>query len=421
MLGKSSIIGGAYSTKVAPVTALERGCLSYEVSQISKDLEPTNQCYMVSQSSGRDPIILPELCKEHIQRAIQTADNERTQPVRARTAARARVSRLLAPSRAQTRGQTELGFASSSQSNRSEIAGKRGAIFENVERPQGQGYRDFWRHHVSKREVKLSSVSRHLLSQTVRKLLENEVQYLKNLQKGCKELQDPANNLILSTVPSSIPSWLELRKARIGFIRAGYDLTRPLRPISHTHRWGPNGIDRDIILSALGSNMTVYGTFQWVQSGSFDLVAYVDDGPPLTQTFSGIPHSGWQPHFPLFSTGNLDPGQHTVTVELSKCVNQTLVFDYILYTPSFSTLASMPSMTPRITSTKKPAVSVIIGSVIGGLVLLGLFCLFFIWRKRIQKRRARDTLPAYMESMALKPFPGGASRDKSTCTDTKKI
>ncbi|KAJ7582383.1 hypothetical protein C8J56DRAFT_792867, partial [Mycena floridula] len=170
-----------------------------------------------------------------------------------------------------------------------------------------------------------------------------------------------------------------------------------------------------------GSNMTVYGTFQWVQSGSFDLVAYVDDGPPLTQTFSGIPHSGWQPHFPLFSTGNLDPGQHTVTVELSKCVNQTLVFDYILYTPSFSTLASMPSMTPRITSTKKPAVSVIIGSVIGGLVLLGLFCLFFIWRKRIQKRRARDTLPAYMESMALKPFPGGASRDKSTCTDTKKI
>ncbi|KAJ7580121.1 hypothetical protein C8J56DRAFT_275794 [Mycena floridula] len=153
-----------------------------------------------------------------------------------------------------------------------------------------------------------------------------------------------------------------------------------------------------------GSNMTIFGVFLRDQPGSFDLTTTIDDGHSSTQTFTGDPNSEphWQPHFPLFTTGDLHVGQHTVTVELSKCVNQTLVVDYILYTPSFSSLAEMPAIT---TKSKPNNVAIIVGAIGGAVVLLGMVLLIWRWRYPKGKRRGSE-LPSYMDSMALKPFPG---------------
>ena len=45
----------------------------------------------------------------------------------------------------------------------------------------------------------------------------------------------------------------------------------------------------------------------------------------------------------LFSLNPLAAGDHTLVINITQCVNQTFMLDYITYTPSFETLASIPS------------------------------------------------------------------------------
>ncbi|KAJ7580076.1 hypothetical protein C8J56DRAFT_246886 [Mycena floridula] len=170
-----------------------------------------------------------------------------------------------------------------------------------------------------------------------------------------------------------------------------------------------------------GTNMTVYGIYEESTPGSsFALTTTVDNAsPPSTQTFTGNLTSEliWLKHISLFTTGDLEPGQHTVTVELSKCdSDQILTVDYIAYTPSFSSLAEMPATTSSGIA-KKP-VGAIVGGVIGGLVLLGLLGLFLVWRRKHRgKRQSRRSLPAYMDTMALKAFPGKPDRVEAPRTE----
>ncbi|KAJ7580095.1 hypothetical protein C8J56DRAFT_275255 [Mycena floridula] len=184
-----------------------------------------------------------------------------------------------------------------------------------------------------------------------------------------------------------------------------------------------------------GSNMTVYGIYEeGPAGGSFDLLTTVDDKPSSTRSFAGKLSSelSWGNHIALFTTEALDPGQHTVAVELSRCdPDQKLAVDYIAYTPSFSSLAEMPAATGRGTA-KKP-VAAIVGGVVGGLVFLGLLGLFLIWKWKNQKKQRRRSLPAYMDSMALQAFPGNPDRpsteagiapnvnDNASVMDSEKI
>ncbi|KAJ7580078.1 hypothetical protein C8J56DRAFT_275139 [Mycena floridula] len=164
----------------------------------------------------------------------------------------------------------------------------------------------------------------------------------------------------------------------------------------------------------IGSNMTVYGIYEESTPGSsYDLTTTLDNDPPVTRTYTGnlTNELSWGRHIALFTADDLEPGQHTVTVELSRCdSDQILAVDYIAYTPSFSSLAEMPALTPVAPTSsgiaKKP-VGAIVGGVIGGLVLLGLLGLFLFRRRKHQgKRQSRRSLPAYMDAMALEPFPG---------------
>ncbi|KAJ7586461.1 hypothetical protein C8J56DRAFT_754929, partial [Mycena floridula] len=123
--------------------------------------------------------------------------------------------------------------------------------------------------------------------------------------------------------------------------------------------------------------------------------------------FSGgvvLTTSGPQINFPLFTTGKLDAGDHTILVNLTECDSSTLIVDYIAYEPSFSSWSTMPNIslpslgsqgttafpgaatgntTPVTTSgSKKTPVGAIAGGVVGAWVLLTLLGLFLFWRRK---------------------------------------
>ncbi|KAJ7577908.1 hypothetical protein C8J56DRAFT_740203, partial [Mycena floridula] len=104
--------------------------------------------------------------------------------------------------------------------------------------------------------------------------------------------------------------------------------------------------------SYTGTNMTLYGVFNWKQLGSYDLVVMVDNQAPVTKNFNTRSiydnSKGYiqQTNFVLFATpDSMQAGNHTIVFTLSRCDKQILIIDYILYTPSFSSLATMPDLT----------------------------------------------------------------------------
>ncbi|KAJ7572284.1 hypothetical protein C8J56DRAFT_1076866 [Mycena floridula] len=93
-----------------------------------------------------------------------------------------------------------------------------------------------------------------------------------------------------------------------------------------------------------GSSLSLYGVFGREQNGSYELTSTIDDELPVSNTFYAN-NFATQLNFLLFSTGEVEAGNHTATFTLSKCVNQTLIVDYIIYKPSFSSLSIIPNLT----------------------------------------------------------------------------
>jgi len=79
-------------------------------------------------------------------------------------------------------------------------------------------------------------------------------------------------------------------------------------------------------------------------------------------------------NYVLFSSDTLAAGNHTLVINITRCVNQTFILDYITYTPSFSTFATMPNLTNLLTTTFKSSQSNVetkkipIGAIIWGVL-----------------------------------------------------
>ena len=73
----------------------------------------------------------------------------------------------------------------------------------------------------------------------------------------------------------------------------------------------------------------------------------------------------------LFTSDPLAAGNHILVINITQCVNQTFILDYITYTPSFSTLASTPSSQSNVQSKKIPT-SAIVGGVLGSILFFVL-------------------------------------------------
>jgi len=175
----------------------------------------------------------------------------------------------------------------------------------------------------------------------------------------------------------------------------------------------------DGLSTKLGTSVSIYGVFSWFQLGSLG-ATYTLDGTSIPQTYlvttrspQYIANDGEASNFILFSSQTLAAGDHTLVINITQCVNQTFILDYITYTPSFSTLALMPNLTgtslPTTTfnsavpsgspssiltngsqvsqsniGTKKTPIGAIVGGVIGGvlIVLLMGFLLGYLRGRR---------------------------------------
>lgn len=144
--------------------------------------------------------------------------------------------------------------------------------------------------------------------------------------------------------------------------------------------------------------MTVYGAFlrPSVSPLSYTrcLKVTLDDQPSEVQGLDFLPGYSYL-YFALYTTpSEIQPGNHTVTIQVAECNGQTLIIDYVLYTPSFSTLATMPNLSgwsfPR-PPTKPNRTGAIVGGVIGGLALVIFGCLLLVWARRRAKTKVGPT------------------------------
>ena len=193
---------------------------------------------------------------------------------------------------------------------------------------------------------------------------------------------------------------------------------------SYTGMW--SSYERSRLMS-LGTNLSIYGNFLWEQVGGMTLSYNINGGTNFSQTFTsdGTNPIKEEPNFKLVDTGPLSPGNYTLTLTLTDCVGQTLLVDYILYTPSFSNLASMPNLTASTTQSQTTTVGqtstaptgggtsspqpssktnagAIAGGTVGGIVfLLILGALAFWWFRR---RKTSNVVPE-MSAPARPPRP----------------
>ncbi|EDR05984.1 uncharacterized protein LACBIDRAFT_294728 [Laccaria bicolor S238N-H82] len=148
-----------------------------------------------------------------------------------------------------------------------------------------------------------------------------------------------------------------------------------------------------------GTSLNIYGILHWANLGTV-AASYTLDGAATSLTYSVTTSSSNhqnnlndQHNFLLYSNTSLTAGDHTLVVNVTKCVTQTFIFDYLTYQPSFSTLATMPNLTlPASTNgtshtTTSTPVGAIVGGVIGGLALLFLLIGGFLW---FRKKKAQD-------------------------------
>lgn len=199
----------------------------------------------------------------------------------------------------------------------------------------------------------------------------------------------------------------------------------------------------------IGTSAALYGLFSFDVFGSIS-ATYTMDGSPISKIYSvnaSSPEytSGVQQleNYLLYSNDSLPSGDHTLRIQITDCVSQMFALDYIIYTPSFVTLGSKPSLpisapsssgspnpsstvlqtsslsslrssTPSSTlvaskpntqsNTSSSPTAAIVGGVLGGvifLVLLILACL--LWRRKSKRR----TLLLPMSPASTGLFPAG--------------
>ncbi|KAJ7580070.1 hypothetical protein C8J56DRAFT_962145, partial [Mycena floridula] len=172
--------------------------------------------------------------------------------------------------------------------------------------------------------------------------------------------------------------------------------------------------EANFTFSYTGGNIRVVGFFLWNQLGSFDLIATVDNQLPVSQTFDARADQNpenfiHQPNFLLFSSEGLQADNHTITLSLARCDNQTLIIDHILYVSAFNSLATMPDVTtldthPPMSSSPSNitllsgiilvSASALAGGIIGGIIFLLLVLFLFLWKSRARKHQQADVSPA---------------------------
>ncbi|KAH7875250.1 uncharacterized protein C8R40DRAFT_1069705 [Lentinula edodes] len=175
-----------------------------------------------------------------------------------------------------------------------------------------------------------------------------------------------------------------------------------------------------------GSSIAVFAVFGWTGTGSLTLDFSLDN--QTTISVVSIPSGSTPPHQETpnyqFLSSNLTSGNHTLFANDTDTIgNQTFVFDYLTYIPSFELLANKPDFTDTGTVLPTPGAvaaptqgngnckhvntSVIVGCVVGGLVGLTFLAAFaFIIARRWHKLKAESALvsPRPMDTQNMNTY-----------------
>ncbi|KAJ7580154.1 hypothetical protein C8J56DRAFT_896755 [Mycena floridula] len=183
-----------------------------------------------------------------------------------------------------------------------------------------------------------------------------------------------------------------------------------------------------------GTELMLYGIMANGTSASFSYT--IDNGNEHHATVSPSTIFAFSDFFNLLivDTGSLLEGEHTVTVTLT----DTSFFwgvDYFVYRPSFTSLATMPKVTPHLpvtsssTSTSSSSSSTgtaasvsvasktnntgaIAGGVVGGVVVIAILAFLMFWLLRRKRRAEANVIHEpqliYQRTIAFisEPFPG---------------
>ncbi|KAF9044932.1 hypothetical protein BJ165DRAFT_1346442 [Panaeolus papilionaceus] len=154
--------------------------------------------------------------------------------------------------------------------------------------------------------------------------------------------------------------------------------------------------------SFLGTSVSVYGLFSWQNLSSL-ILQYELDGDVTSASYPIRPSTlGIHPvqiNFPFLMYDHLSPDTHQLKVTVKEISNTTFRFDYITYTPAFTTLASRSTSDNRTVVVAPPPsqnnddleVKIIIGSIIGGLALLAISVTGLVWWNRRLNARSHTS------------------------------
>ncbi|TFK33628.1 hypothetical protein BDQ12DRAFT_637276 [Crucibulum laeve] len=182
-----------------------------------------------------------------------------------------------------------------------------------------------------------------------------------------------------------------------------------------------NTVGDHLTFKFTGTSVAAYGIFSWASLSAIS-ATFTLDGSSVSQTYSVLSNSpqyqnevGQEQNYLLFSYDSLELRDHTLVINITTCVNQSFILDYITYKPSFDTLAVMPNISmassPIPASSEKAPLGAIIGGAVGGSMLL-LFAIFlFLWARRKSKkfdmeygRRNLNTATPNFSSELFVPF-----------------
>lgn len=167
-----------------------------------------------------------------------------------------------------------------------------------------------------------------------------------------------------------------------------------------------------------GTSATIYGIMDWNSTGTLS-AAYTLDNVTTPQIYTisksspeYLNNDGQQSNFLFYSFDSIPAGNHTLVVNITACVNQTFIFDYLTYTPSFSSLATMPNLTTQTSSasstTSSPSTPLpiggIVGGVLGGLALLfAIAAIILLMRRKRSRKQKNDAVPAHATVESIGP------------------
>ncbi|KAG6816195.1 hypothetical protein H0H87_007826 [Tephrocybe sp. NHM501043] len=149
-------------------------------------------------------------------------------------------------------------------------------------------------------------------------------------------------------------------------------------------------------------------------------VNFTMDGESIEKDYPPSPMP--DPNFVWYSNDLLPAGDHALLLEITRSDGAAFTLDYVLFNPSFGSLAEKPSITssssvPQNTRSKTTPAGAIAGGLIGGAVIL-FVVLGFLYRRKRSKRGTRSIDLLRVGSIEAFPPPSYPETTISTDLDS---